>query len=405
IRVTDACEQCGHCTAVCTSNVIVHAEVKQYGMVVDPGCMKCMDCISVCPTNALYYGFGKPAFALPKATKAKTVTRHYSLTWPEEIASLLIFLGSFLGVRAAYGLVPFLMALGVASVTTFLALKAWRLFTTREVYLHRFILKSAGAWKKAGLVFVLFALAWIALNAHTAFIHYQENAGDKAFQSLRLPDELALAQTDPRPFLSPADRTAVASGTAHYQNAEKFGFFQNSDALAKLAWFEFLSGHAPRAVDLLGRAAAGQKGEAKALSLYYRGALQSRLGQFRDALVNLDAALAERPDLILARQEKGEALWRLGEKTQAIDIWQDAIRRNPNLILTNDQLASAYRLLGQSAAADAAEAAADSATPNDPLYHLMLALRLRNVGMLDLAQKHFQQANALDPRLRNLGSQ
>src|SRR5207244_4171 len=52
IRVTDACEECGHCTAVCTSNVIVHAEVKKYGMVVDPGCMKCMDCVSVCPNDA-----------------------------------------------------------------------------------------------------------------------------------------------------------------------------------------------------------------------------------------------------------------------------------------------------------------------------------------------------------------
>src|SRR4030095_9260277 len=55
IRVTDACNQCGHCTATCTSNVVVHAEVKQYGMVVDPGCMKCMDCVSVCPNDALYF--------------------------------------------------------------------------------------------------------------------------------------------------------------------------------------------------------------------------------------------------------------------------------------------------------------------------------------------------------------
>src|SRR5213076_1932146 len=40
IRVTDACEHCGHCAAVCTSNVRVHEEVRDYGMVVDPGCMK-----------------------------------------------------------------------------------------------------------------------------------------------------------------------------------------------------------------------------------------------------------------------------------------------------------------------------------------------------------------------------
>jgi polyferredoxin len=63
IRVTDACNECGHCTATCTSNVLVHVEVKKFGMVVDPGCMKCMDCVSVCPNQALYFGFGKPTVA------------------------------------------------------------------------------------------------------------------------------------------------------------------------------------------------------------------------------------------------------------------------------------------------------------------------------------------------------
>ncbi|MCA9751160.1 MAG: 4Fe-4S binding protein, partial [Gemmatimonadetes bacterium] len=42
IRVNDNCDGCAHCTAVCTSNVRVHAEVRQYGMVRDPGCMKCL---------------------------------------------------------------------------------------------------------------------------------------------------------------------------------------------------------------------------------------------------------------------------------------------------------------------------------------------------------------------------
>src|SRR6185503_18805376 len=60
ILVTDACEGCGHCTAVCTSNVRVHEEVAKFGMVVDPGCMKCMDCVSVCPNDALYFGFANP---------------------------------------------------------------------------------------------------------------------------------------------------------------------------------------------------------------------------------------------------------------------------------------------------------------------------------------------------------
>ncbi|MEP6920843.1 MAG: 4Fe-4S binding protein [bacterium] len=123
IRVTDACNQCGHCTATCTSNVLVHAEVKQYGMVIDPGCMKCMDCISVCPNDALYFGFGKPTVAIPKSEPLK---KSYSLTWPEEIVGAFVFLGSLLAVWDVYQLVPMLMALGTAAITTFLTLRTWR---------------------------------------------------------------------------------------------------------------------------------------------------------------------------------------------------------------------------------------------------------------------------------------
>lgn len=72
IRVTDACEQCGHCTAVCSSNVRVHEEVRDWGMVVSPGCMKCQDCVSVCPKGALYYGAGAiPLFATRRNTPAE----------------------------------------------------------------------------------------------------------------------------------------------------------------------------------------------------------------------------------------------------------------------------------------------------------------------------------------------
>ena len=150
IRVTDACNQCGHCTATCTSNVLVHAEVKTHKMVVDPGCMKCMDCISVCPNDALYLGFGKLALG---HAPARATGKHYSLTWPEEILGALVFAGSFLAVRGVYGLVPFLMALGCAAVTTFLALTSWRLFSRRDVYFHRFNLKLAGTYSRDGMEF------------------------------------------------------------------------------------------------------------------------------------------------------------------------------------------------------------------------------------------------------------
>jgi tetratricopeptide (TPR) repeat protein/ferredoxin len=392
IRVTPACNQCGHCTATCTSNVLVHAEVKQYGMVVDPGCMKCMDCVSVCPNDALYFGFGKPTLLAPKSNVIK---RHYSLTWLEEIVGALVFLGSFLAVRGVYALVPFLMALGCAAVTTFLTLKLWRLLRARELSFYRFNLKSAGGIHKAGWGFAIFACAWIGLNAHCGWVRYHEFLGNLAFQKIQLADELALAQANPARWLSPADRQNVVNGKKHYDAASKLGLFVNSEALPKLAWFEYLLGNAEESVQTLGKAAAHQKDESKALSLYYRGAILNRLRRYDEARTSLDQALAERDDLILARQEKGESLWQLGRRDEAVSVWKEAVQRNAQLSLTNNELAGAARAAGNLEEADLYEKQADQFTPRNALYHWVLGRRLQDLGMTELADKHFQQAKQL----------
>ena len=394
IRVTDACNQCGHCTATCTSNVLVHAEVKQYGMVVDSGCMKCMDCVSVCPNDALYFGFGKPTLLVPKSNAIK---KNYSVTWPEEVIGALVFLGSFLAVRGVYGLVPFLMALGCATITTFLTLKTWRLLGANELSFYRFNLKSSGRIRKVGWGFAAFAVVWIGLNAHSGWVRYHEYEGDRAFQKLQIPDELALAQTNPAPWLSPIDRESILEGKKHFQAASNFGLFVNSEALSKLAWFEYLSGDAEQSVALLSQAAAHQQGQAKALSLYYRGTILNRLGHYEQAGTSLDEAVAERADLILAQQEKGESLWQLGRKEEAISVWSDAVQRNARLVLVNNQLAGAKRSLGRFEEAIAHEKQADQFTPDNPLYHWMIGLRLQHLGMNELAEKHFQRAIQLDP--------
>ncbi len=394
IRVTPACNQCGHCTATCTSNVLVHAEVKQYGMVVDPGCMKCMDCVSVCPNDALYFGFGKPTILVPKSD---AIRKNYSLTWPEEIIGTLVFLGSFLAVRGVYALVPFLMALGWATVTTFLTLKMWRLFRARELSFYRFNLKSSGNIRKAGWAFAAFACAWIGLNAHSGWVRYHEFRGNIAFQKIQVPDELALAQANPARWLRPADRENIVEGKKHYDAASRLGLFVNNEALPKLAWFEYLLSNAEQSVQVLSLAAAYQKGESKALSLYYRGAILNRMGRYEEARASLDEALAERDDLILARQEKGESLWQLGHKDEAISIWTDAVQRNARLALANNELAGAERSLGKLEEATAHERQADQFTPKDPLYHWMLGRRLQDLGMTELAEKHFQQADQVDP--------
>jgi tetratricopeptide (TPR) repeat protein len=309
----------------------------------------------------------------------------------------LVFLASVLAVRGVYQLVPFLMALGCAAVTTFLTLKTWRLIRSRDLSFYRFNLKSAGKIQTAGWAFVSFAILCMGLTAHSGWVRHHEFQGDRAFEKLQIPDELALAQTNPGPWLSPVDRESIADGKAHFRSASNFGLFINSQVLAKLAWFEYLSGDAKQSVGLLEQAAIHQEGQARALSLYYLGTILNRLGDYDAARKNLDQALAERDDLILAREEIGESLWQLGQKEEAISVWSDAVQRNGRLVLANNQLAGATASLGRPSQAIAYERQADQFTPNNPHYHWMIGLRLRNLGMNKLAEKHFQLAIQLDP--------
>src|SRR5260370_23386872 len=135
-------------------------------------------------------------------------------------------------------------------------------------------------------------------------------------------------------------------------------------------------------------AAAHKKDENKALSLYYRGAILNRLGRYDEARVALDEALAERDDLILARQEKGESLWRLRRRDEAVSVWTDAVQRNPHLALVNNELAGAALASDKHDEADLYERQADKSTPSNPLYHCMLGRRLQYLRMLQLAKKH-----------------
>jgi tetratricopeptide (TPR) repeat protein len=180
------------------------------------------------------------------------------------------------------------------------------------------------------------------------------------------------------------------------QAAARRGLFVNSEALPKLAWFVYLSGDAEQSIQLLERSIPHQRGQSRALSLYYRGTILNRLGRYEQARSSLDDALAERPDLILAREEKGESLWQLGRKDEAISVWSDAAERNTSLVLAHNQLAGALASLGRTAEAVAYEKQADQFTPENPYYHWMLGLRLQSLGMKELAEKHFQRAIKLD---------
>jgi polyferredoxin/Tfp pilus assembly protein PilF len=205
IRVTDACEHCGHCTATCTSNVRVHEEVRDYGMVVDPGCMKCMDCVSVCPNDALYYGVGPPAIRKDAAAAARgpisieaptrtSATRRYDLSWPEEIVLAILAVATLLAVRGAYDAIPLLFASGIAGCTTFLAWKAWRTIRDPNVRFHRWQLRLKGRWRPAGVAWLAVTGAVLAFVVHTGVVNASFALAERADLRVTLPPERVFNQ-------------------------------------------------------------------------------------------------------------------------------------------------------------------------------------------------------------------
>jgi tetratricopeptide (TPR) repeat protein/ferredoxin len=207
IRVTDACEHCGHCTAVCTSNVRVHEEVAAYGMVVDPGCMKCMDCVSVCPKDALYFGFGasnalsarSAASRAGQGTAASPAPRaRHDLTWGQEIALAALAIAVFMAVYFPFGTspvratVPLLFASGISACMTFMAWTAWRAASSTNASFHRIALARSGRIMRGGWMWIAATALALAAVAHAAAINVIGWRAERAEMAITVPDEMLI---------------------------------------------------------------------------------------------------------------------------------------------------------------------------------------------------------------------
>jgi tetratricopeptide (TPR) repeat protein/NAD-dependent dihydropyrimidine dehydrogenase PreA subunit len=249
IRVTDACEGCGHCTATCTSNVNVAAEVRDYGQVVDSGCMKCLDCVSVCPKDALYFGFGKvakaprsdrPAHAKGDPIARGKLSRWGSLIFKEELLMVLLFTLGLFTFRGLYEAVPFLFALGLAAILASIGLLAVRMITKTEVRLQSTTLKTGGAVTAGGHTFLggclLLGLFW----AHSAAVQVHERRAELAFIET---ESLRRAWAPNRtPSLNAADKATLARLSEATSFLDEWSLIPSVHNAQRLSWARLLLG-------------------------------------------------------------------------------------------------------------------------------------------------------------------
>jgi len=332
----DKCHQCGHCTAVCTSNVRVHEEIRAYGMVVDPGCMKCMDCVSVCPNEALSFGFRKPTAAKGKPRGAAP-KRHYDMTLAEDLALGVVMVASFLAVRGAYDAVPALFAAGLAAILTFVFFKLWRVFRDENVRLMTFQLKRAGRPTTAGVVFTALALGTLALTAHTGFVSYHKARGDRIAARLVMPIDYVLAPD--RPAFSAEVLEQAEKGLGHYAIAfgigrGGWGLVDINATLRQAARLELITGRLDRARGLLEDVLA-RSGPADA-TIADLGALKEAQGQAGEAVALLQRTLAEHPTFWITRAELATLRMAMGDPGPSIAEAEAALGRMPQGWKTRD---------------------------------------------------------------------
>lgn len=322
IRVTDACEGCGHCTATCSSNVLVHQEVREHGMVVDPGCMKCLDCVSVCPKGALYFGFGRPSLGLGARPAQRTKA---TASWGEEAFLAAGFAAAFFTYRGLYGVIPFLLALGLAGILAVGALEGLALVRRPSVRFLGRGLKQDGRLTRSGLVFSI-ALGLVLLaSTHSAWIQFHGQRAERAFAELRGVREAFLV--DPSRSLAAEEARRAERARTSARLALRYGALAPAEDRLRLAWLELFTGAPEGFVQELEAVASASSEPA---ALYYDLArFHEARGRPEQAVTALETSLRTRPSPVvfdrLARLHFGA-----GRGEQALTVFERALAAFPD---------------------------------------------------------------------------
>jgi tetratricopeptide (TPR) repeat protein/polyferredoxin len=422
IRVTEACNGCGHCTAACSSNVRVHENVRDFGMVVDPGCLKCMDCVSVCPNDALYFGFGAPSLVAQLGSKKK-LRRLGGYTLGEEVLLGVFFLLSLFVVRGLYDAVPFLFSLGLSCILAYLALQLLRLAYARHLALHHWCLKRGGRLTRAGYAFVAVMVLVTVFWIHSAFVQYHTKLGRYFYaQTADLRPASFGALLTSRP-LTPGDRQRIDRALGHLRIAHDWALLHNGQSDLELAWLYLLKGDLDRVERHMTSALARQpdnagirfefgnlltaQGRMHRAAAMYRRVIELQ-PDWIDAYLNLGQSLAALGDWAAAAQayQRGlqidvgaaELQYNLGvveamrgDLSRAVERFRRAVELKPSLREARHNLAGALCSLGRFKEGIAEYQALLADDPDDADLHQLIGLAYLETEQPDQAEKHFRR--------------
>ncbi len=418
----DGCTGCGKCTAACNSDIRVHEELAAHGTVVSSSCLRDLDCLTGCPSTAIAYRFTRPPL-LRRIPAADRLPRRSDFSFAEEALLAGVFLASLFSFRGLYGLIPFLLALGLSAILAYLAVVASRLFIREHVKTGRTRLKAGGKLTRAGVVFATTTILVAAFTLHSGFVRSQQLAGERAVRS----------------FDATGAPESAAEAVLHLERVARWGLLSTPGVFERLGNLNLARGAPAAAVPWLERALAGatddlsvrrklaralsgagevSRAEAeldrvvtlagaleskqhtaaeRALTHELRGAMRADRDDKRGAIEAYEAALTEEGDRVSAHLALSELFADVGRLPEAVAHLRTAAKLDPSSASVHYNLAVLLSARGEDADAVKHYRIAAHHDPDDPEIHNNLGFLLARLGDVRGAEASFLRAIDLAP--------
>ncbi|MBK6342289.1 MAG: tetratricopeptide repeat protein [Flavobacteriales bacterium] len=361
IVLTKDCSQCGLCTKACSSDILVHRELAQHGMVTNPRCLKDLDCVTACPEKAVRFGFRMPPL-FRKGHPMGAYGGRFSTSVGEDLFMAIGFLIAMPVYRGLYDMVPFLLAVALALCTAWLFVLGWRLLRKSALQFRGITLKMDRSLRPGGYAFSIAILLVVLFFVHSALVQAHTLLGKRVFALMAA---------------GRADARNLNSAIWHYESALRIGLLAPVDRRFELASLFNQAGDRQRSEELL------------------RGVLDD------------DPSHAE------ARFRLGELALARGDREQAMRQW------NENLTFGKDQsgtrsremltrsalaLGAAHEAVADLQGASAAYARGLTLVPDDADLLVASGALAHRSGRMDDAVRFFDKAlrnGAPEPQMRN----
>jgi len=398
IIMTGDCQQCGTCTIVCKSDILVHREIEQFGAVVSHDCLKDLDCVGECPQNAISFGFTRPPLVRGWAW-LRGVQRTFNFSWRTDVVLALTFFVTLMVFRGLYDAIPLLLALTLAVLCGFLLVKNIKLWTRPHSRLNKVALRKAGHLTVFGRLFAGLSVLVAVFVLHSAFVQYHTLRGQSVFDNQA---DLGLivvetAQTD----LGDAQR---GRALGHLETAYRWGIFKSARLRRQMAFLYEASGSMDMAEQQL-RAFVDDQPDNMG-GRFYLGKLllkTDRAGEGADFLNQLTVDAGDNPS---ARSSEiagashtilGHHALKSGKTALAINHFRSALiagLENAPTLITLGALLAGEDLLQE--ARDCFSRALNL-DPGSAAAHNNLAVVLEKSGDNQTAMRHYRLALGLEP--------